>query len=38
MALFSDPFDALASLQQAPDSHRETGWRRVRAAAAPIRR
>ena len=26
MALFSDPFDALASLQQALDSYRESSW------------
>ena len=26
MALFSDPFDALASLQQALDSYRQSGW------------
>jgi len=26
MALFSDPFDALASLQQALDSFRESSW------------
>ena len=26
MALFSDPFDALASLQQALDSYRESDW------------
>jgi HSP20 family protein len=26
MAIFSDPFDALVSLQQALDSFRESGW------------
>ena len=39
MALFADPFDALASLQQALDAFRASSWlTQAQAAAAAIRR